>query len=331
MTRSFVVRGAVTLCVDIGATNIRVGLARGGQVLRVNERRLADLLLDYPGDVVSAIGEMISAVRAASPDVDQGPIGIGVPAIVREDGSLRVALSSGIPGGSVLRDRLTERLASEVVVDNDASLAALGEALYGAGQGEHHVALLTLGTNIGMGVVIDGRVYRGARGAAGEIGTVPLRLGPTEADRWQLVRARRQQVPQSAWPTDGYVWLEELYGGQALLDLWKKRSAAGNRDQVRTTERVLALAAAGDRVAADLVHEAVDGWAAAIATVGNVLDPGIVLIAGGIAADLGPHLESIRQAVGALMPGRAPRVEIAALGPLAGLIGAGAAARALAT
>ena len=105
-----------------------------------------------------------------------GPIGVGVPAIVLEGGSLRVNLSSGLPAGSTLRDSLSRRFATDVLVDNDASLAALGELLYGAGTGESSLALLTLGTNIGMGIVVDGRIYRGAHGAAGEIGMVPLRL-----------------------------------------------------------------------------------------------------------------------------------------------------------
>ena len=181
--------GDETLCADVGASNVRVGLADGGRVARLAERRIQDLLVEHPDDIVVAIAEMIAAMKALLPAgaAAAGPVGIGVPAIVSEDGSLRVGLRSGIPGGPALRQRLSQHLGTEVVVDNDASLAALGEAIFGAGQGERHIALLTLGTNIGMGVVVDERVYRGARGAAGEIGTVPVWLAPSDALRWELI------------------------------------------------------------------------------------------------------------------------------------------------
>ena len=110
--------------------------------------------------------------------------------------------------------------------------------------------------------------------------------------------------------------------------MWRARSHPNAGPGAASTGRVLQLAAAGDPVADELVQEAVRGWALAIATTANVLDPGIVLIAGGMAADLGPHLENLRAAVEGLMPGRSPRIGIASLGPLAGLIGAAAAARA---
>lgn len=318
-----------TVCVDIGASYVRVGLANGARVSHLVEHLIPDLLARYPGDIVDAVAELIASVRASAPagDARSSPIGVGVPAIVREDGSLRVGLISGIPGGSALRDRLSERFATEVVVDNDASLAAFGEALYGAGQGESNLVLLTLGTNIGMGIVVDGRIYRGARGGAGEIGTVPVRLGPSEVLRWAVVEAARRDNPQSSPPTDGYVWLEELYGGQALADTWRVLTDARVDDRASPAPRVLQLADAGDTVAGDLVPQAIEGWALGIATTAAILDPGIVLIGGGIAADIRPHLSDLRQAVQGLMPGRAPRVEIAALGPKAGLIGAAAAAR----
>jgi glucokinase len=318
-----------TLCADIGASYVRVGLVDGGRILRLVERPIPDLLAQYAGDIVFAVAELLGAMQASAPDNGgvPSPIGVGVPAIVREDGSLRVGLGSGIPAGGALRDRLSERFATEVVVDNDASLAALGETIYGAGRGERNLVLLTLGTNMGMGIVADGRIYRGARGGAGEIGTVPLRLHPSEALRWEVVNANRSGSPLSSQPAGGYVWLEELYGGQALADSWRALTAGGRVDRSSSAPRVLALAAGGDTVAGELVLEAIGGWALAIATTSGILDPGVVLIGGGIAADIRPHLGDLRQATKALMPGRAPRIEIATLGPRAGLIGAATAAR----
>ena len=320
-----------TLCADVGASNVRAGLAQGARVTHLVERRIPDLHAAYGGDMVLALAEVLAAVQASAaqgqapvPGRLAGPIGVGVPAIVLEGGSLRVSLSSGLPAGTVLRDRLSERFATRVVVDNDASLAALGELLYGAGIGESSLALLTLGTNIGMGIVVDGSIYRGARGAAGEIGTVPLRLGASP--RWDLIEERRRGSDQPP-PPDGYAWLEEVYGGQALGDAWRVAASAGASDNSLSMPRALQLATAGDEVARGIVAEAVQGWALAISTTCGVLDPSVVLLGGGMAADLAPYLDQLRDVVESFMPGRAPRIEMATLGPWAGLIGAAAAAR----
>ena len=232
--------------------------------------------------------------------------------------------SSGLPAGSTLRDSLSRRFATDVLVDNDASLAALGELLYGAGTGESSLALLTLGTNIGMGIVVDGRIYRGAHGAAGEIGMVPLRLN---SPRYGPLVEQRRRGPDERRPPDGYVWLEEAYGGQALADAWRMAVPTVEADSSLSMPRALQLATAGDEVAREIVGEAVEGWALAIATTCGVLDPSVVLLGGGIAADLGPYMDWLRDVVASFMPGRPPRIEMATLGPSAGLIGAAAAAR----
>jgi len=320
------------LCIDIGASHVRVGLADGARTAHVVERGIAELAREHHGDVVAAVGRLVEEVSVHAPAAWAGtlpPIGVGVATVVLGDGTLQVGLSAGVPAGGALRDRLSDRFGTDVVVDNDASLAALGEHLYGAGKGEADMAPLTLGTNLGMGVIAGGEVYRGAQGAAGEIGTVPLRLEASDRSRWDLVQTARREHPGAAYPPEGYVWLEELYGGAALKRAWRVRSAGaqGQGGPGGLSERIVALASAGDPVAAGIVDEAIGGWALAIATACGVLDPGALLIGGGIAADLGPHLGAVREAVQAFMPGRPVRVELAKLGPLAGLIGATATAR----
>jgi predicted NBD/HSP70 family sugar kinase len=317
------------LCVDVGASYVRVALADGSRVTQFVECRISELVTEFP-DIVLAIADLIERVLSAPPSAWGGklpPIGIGVPAIVFEDGTLRAGLSTGIPGGAALRDQISERIGTAVVVDNDAKMAALGESIYGAGKGERTVTLLTLGSNIGMGITVDGRIYRGAHGAAGEIGTVPVRLDKSDHLRWELVSAARQEHPGTLYPPGDFVGLEELYGGQALSNALRARKAASGLHESSTSTRVLQMAAAGDTIAHELVTEAIGGWALAIATISATLDPGVVLIGGGIAEDVGPFLDLLRRAVGELVPARAPRVEIASLASLAGLIGAGVAAR----
>jgi glucokinase len=324
-------RAEATLCADVGASNVRAGVAQGGRLVHLVERRIPDLLAAYSGDMVLAVGEVLLEAQAAMGEDGAphgagpiGPIGVGVPAIVLEGGSLRVGLSSGLPAGTTLRDSLSRRFATDVVVDNDASLAALGELLYGAGTGEDSLALLTLGTNIGMGIVVDGRIHRGAHGAAGEIGTIPLRLN---SPRHEALVEQRRRGPDEHPPPEGYVWLEEVYGGQALADAWRMAVPTAEADSSLSMPRALQLATSGDQVAREIVGEAIEGWGIAIATTCGVLDPSVVLLGGGIAADLGPYLDWLRGVVASFMPGRAPRIELATLGPSAGLIGAAAVAR----
>jgi predicted NBD/HSP70 family sugar kinase len=118
-----------TLCADVGASNVRAGVAEGARVTHLVERRTPDLHDAYGGDMVLALAEVLVAVQASAaqdrpPAAGHlgGPIGVGVPAIVLEGGSLRAGLSSGPPAGTVLRDRLSERFATPVVVENDARL-----------------------------------------------------------------------------------------------------------------------------------------------------------------------------------------------------------------
>jgi glucokinase len=318
------------IAVDIGASHVRVAVSDGPLLTEVVEDRVADLEARYDGDLIAAVEETIAKVAAVLPgDAGWFPaIGVGVASVVDEYGSLRAPLGRGIPPGTALRDRLAARFHTSVVVDNDASLAALGEAVHGVGQGEQDLVLITLGTNIGMGIVAGGTIYRGARGAAGEVGTLPVPLSAEDTRAWGRVRAERPSWAADSSAPDGYVWLEELYGGKALA---RALAEAQDRDAPATeptaADRVLLAAAAGDPSARAIVDRAIHAWAAAIATVCNVLDPGVVVLGGGISDDLPPFLPRLREEAARFLPQRCPPIEMSALGPVAGLIGAGVAAR----
>ena len=320
------------ICVDIGASHVRVAISRGAVLTDVVEHRVSDLEQTYDGDLISALEVTIGEVAAGMPGRADllPPIGVGVASIVDAVGSLRAPLGTGIPRGTELRDRLSARFGTQVVVDNDASLAALGEAVHGVGQGERDLVLITLGSNIGMGIVAGGVIYRGARGAAGEVGTLPVPLDPGETTTWGRVLAARARGTAQSAPPNGYVWLEELHGGMAMARSLADARAAGGGTRaahVPAIDRVLSAAAAGDGQAQPIVDEAVRGWALAIATVCGVLDPGLVVLGGGIIDDLPPFLPRLRQETSLFLPERCPPIELATLGTAAGLVGAGVAAR----
>ncbi|MGH9102374.1 MAG: ROK family protein, partial [Acidimicrobiales bacterium] len=152
-----------------------LGLDLGGS-------KLAAVAVDAAGQVVAEVRvptpataglveSMLAVVAELESVVGPAPLGVGMPALVSPDGTVRVAPHlpgfTGLRLGPVLSGRLGGR---RVVVENDATAAAAAEIALGAARGSRNVVLVTLGTGIGGGLVVDGNVVRGAHGFAGELG-----------------------------------------------------------------------------------------------------------------------------------------------------------------
>lgn len=191
--------------------------------------------------------------------------------------------------GFPLRERLGERFGASVVIDNDANTGALGEARFGAGRGHRHLLYVNVGTGIGAGVVLNGRLYRGADGLAGEIGHVTVaRNGRSCA-----------------------------CGKRGCLEAYASGRAIGGPEVTRA-------AAAGDASARGRLDDAARWLALALGGAANVLNPSALILGGGVSeagelllAPLRIHLATH------LMPGLpAPTVVRASLGYDAGVIGA---------
>ena len=224
--------------------------------------------------------------------------------------------------GFPVRAFLEDRFGVPVVVENDANSAAVGEHRAGAGVGVANLVLLTIGTGVGGGLILNGALHRGASGVAGELGHFTV----------------DSHGPRCIEGCAGRGHLDVIGSGSAL-------DAAARATAVRRPNSGLGRrAAAGDRVdgpaAVELARQG-DPWAkAAVAQVGrrlgravvtlvNVLDPELVLLSGGAAAAGELLLEPLTRVVRrrALAPGcDRVRIELAHLGPNAGLIGAAALA-----
>ena len=331
---------------DLGATYLRVALARDGELGPVTRRHTTELSVDpslgvTPG-IVEAMREVLRAesnpgAAGAATLVEPLAIGLGVPAVVDDAGAVHWSLDIGVPAGTVMRDAIQAAFGVPVAVDNDANLAVLGEHCQGAGRGTRNFILLTLGTNIGMGAVVDGQIFRGATGGAGEAGMllVPVEtIGPpTEPGGRRLVDAGRLGVGLSRAP-EGYAWIEELVGGGALAlaaESWMATEAravgslAGTTARKRPSARVFEQAVGGNPRAMELVDRAIEGWALMIANLIAVLDPDAIALSGGLVGDIPPFLDQLRQRATELsrVP---PRLIVAELGSRAGLVGAGIAA-----
>jgi glucokinase len=232
-----------------------------------------------------------------------------------------VLTSHHVPGWDAypLRDTLGDRLDAPVVLDNDANAAAFGEARFGAGRGHRHILYVNVGTGIGAGVILGGRLYHGQQGMAGEIGhvTVVLEGGPLcpcgkhgclEAVASGRAIGRRAREAVAGDPA----------GGARL------RALAGGAAEGIGAPQVFAAAAQGDPLAGRLVEETAGYLGLALGNAANLLDPSIIIVGGGV-GEAGDHLfDPLRAAVRRhLLPSiPAPQVVPAALGYDAGIAGA---------
>jgi glucokinase len=305
--------GPRVIAIDLGGTKLLAGvLDEEGVVVKRTVRPTQvgsqEQLLD---ELDGAIAELL--------EEDIRAIGVGLPSTIDQRRG-RAVSSVNIPlAGIDFRDHLTSRFGLPAAVENDANAAALAEHRLGAGRGTRHMIMLTLGTGIGGGLILDGKLYRGAVGAAGELGHITLELdGPP---------------CQGACPGRGH--LEALASGTATDKLAVEcaaehpegdlgRAAAEGRDV--DARLAVDLAAEGPGDARELLERVGFVIGTAIASYVNIFNPEVVVVGGGFARAGDLLFEPARKVVSerALPPGRdLVRIVPALLGPEAGLIGAG--------
>jgi predicted NBD/HSP70 family sugar kinase len=217
-----------------------------------------------------------------------------------------VAMAPNLPGWSRhgLVEAVREQLGTNVTFENDVNLAALAEREHGHGRNVDSFVFMAVGTGVGMALVIDGRLYRGAHGAAGEIAYLPLGVGdPRDPAN------RRRGAFEEAAAAAGVV--------RAGRDLGMPASI--------TAERIFTAARRGDAKARQVVDIEAQRLAMAIATVTPMLDPELVILGGGVGRNGDLLLEPIERELRRLVPFR-PRVVVSALGQDAVLQGAVATA-----
>jgi glucokinase len=233
------------------------------------------------------------------------PVGLGCPGVIDPRTGALVGETAHLPHWRDLpiAQRLAERTKCVTAVDNDANCAALAEAKVGAGRGGTVVLMITLGTGIGAGLVVNGRVHRGAHGGAGEIGHIPLGDGRLPC---------RCGVPNCVEPEASGSGLARQARAAGLGEL----DAAG----------VFALALRGDAQARAMVERFTDRLGAVIAIAVQTVDPEIVLIGGGVAQAGDALFAGVRRSFDHHVlesHRRRTRIVPAALGERAGVVGAG--------
>lgn len=285
---------------DLGGTDLKAAWLRGGEVAAF--ARVPSRISEGRQGPMRAMHDALEALGVREDDLDA--IGVGCPGVIDPDSGVLRGETAHLPHwlDFPLRAEVSEHFDLPVAADNDANAAALAEHAFGGGRGARSLVLVTLGTGIGCGIVLDGRIHRGAWGGAGEIGHVPLGDGALEC---------RCGVPGCVEPEAS---------GSGLV-----RAAAAAGLAAANAEEVFALAARGDATAARLLGRFSDRLGATLATVIAVLNPDRVLVGGGLSnagdALLEPLRESVRRyGLPSLVAGLT--IERAALGDRAGAIGA---------
>ena len=304
--------GKVLFGVDVGGTTVKLGcFDTEGNLLDKWEipTRTEDKGSNIIGDIAGSI-----LVKLAKDDIDKKDvvgIGIGVPGPVKSDGTVIMAANLGWRDVNVNKE-LEELTGIKVKTSNDANVAALGEMWRGGGQGYSNVVAVTLGTGVGGGIIVDGKIVNGSTGAGGEIGHIHLEDNESEA-----------------CGCGGHGCLEQYASATGVVRLAKKKLADSSKDSVLrdgevTAKDVWDAVKDGDELAKEVAEIYGEYLGKGLAAVADVVNPEVFVIGGGVSKAgrvlieyMEPHFDKY------VFPGaKGAKFALAKLGNDAGIYGA---------
>jgi len=311
--------------VDLGSTNLRVGLVRDdGKILRLLRGRAVQNGSQGAGSSVHQLASLVREVLA-SPEasaVSLDGLGIGVGGQVNRRGEIvgtngpRHQHWETVPFRRLAEQELQNVL--PVRVENDSKVAAWGEYLFGAGRGTDCMICLTIGTGVGGGIVLNGKLLHGASGLAGHLGFISVDMHGPRCPSGVVGCVERYASGTAMTSTTR----EALRSGRKseALDL-----AQGNIDAV-TSPMIFEAARHGDYLAKETVRNAAYALGVAIASLLHVFDPDVVVVGGGVAEQGDVFLDPVRRTVEELsmLNFAGTPIKAAELGNLAGVVGAAA-------
>ena len=257
--------------VDIGGTSVKIGLfSVDGELLDKWEitTRTDDGGAYILGDIAASVQAKMEEKSIAK--VDVLGVGMGVPGPVREDGTVIKCVNLGW-GVFNAADELGKLLDMKVKVGNDANMAALGEMWQGGGKGHENIVMVTLGTGVGGGIILNGKMLAGVNGAGGEIGHMTMDLAETDVCNC----GKRGCLEQYASAT-GIVRM----ANKALND--SDRPSKLREVQYISAKEIFDAAKSGDDLSMDLVDELGKKLGLAAAQIAAVVDPEVFVIGGGV-------------------------------------------------
>ena len=296
----------VRIGVDIGGTKANIGLIDSAGSI-VAKRKLLIPAMSGPRDVLSAVKDGVDRLllesRLSYSDVEF--CGVGVPGTVSADGRTAVKVPNLGWQRVQIADMFEELTGVFAGVIQDSRAAAWGEYVAGAGAGKQALICFTLGTGIGTGIVLDGSIYGGARGSAGEIGHNPA------VENGRACGCGKRGC------------LEKYAAGIGL-----RLTASETFGRPVEPPELFDMAGSGDTAAAGIIADAVELLGRAIVSAVNLLSPDCVLLSGGLSEQAGLFAEPLIRYIGehcyTTEDGGAPEIGMAKLGEDAPMVGAAA-------
>lgn len=282
--------------VDLGGTKILAGIANAeGQILASLEERTRH---GEDAPVLDQMAAMVGNLLAKVGGTDDRLLGlvIGIPSVVDPvSGLASLSPNLALPSDRSLVDLMSARISCPVAVENDVNLAAYAEAKSGAGRKERSLAFVSFGTGVGMGLVLNGELWRGEFGRAGEIGFMPVGA-----------------VPHGAAPLSENGLFEDAVGSRAIRERFVGDGG--------TVVDLFSAARSGTGKALDALDEIARSASIGLAAIHALFDPAVTVVGGGI----GSQQEFYQRLVKHLKP-LLPfdcRLEISHFGTTAGMVGA---------
>ena len=310
--------GPLTIGADLGGTKMLVGVVDEDREVRYESRGTSRGHTEE--QLIELIVREVTEAHEACPGAVA--IGLGLPCTIDFEHGIAIT-AVNLPFTDVpVRDLVQERVGLPVFLDNDANVAVLAEHLYGAGKGARNVVMITVGTGIGGGLVLNGEVFRGSTGAGAELGHVVLQL----------------DGPPCQGSCPGFGHAETLASGTALGAEGHKAAEASPDSALGGLlaqglevdgKAVTTAAIAGDEVARAAVEEIGRRIGATLSGFANIFDPDVMVVGGGVMAAGDLLLDPARREVEAraLPPMNRTPIAAAELGNDAGMIGAASMAR----
>ncbi len=268
--------------VDLGGTTVKIAFFDESGTL-LEKWEIPTVTEDGGKRILPDIARAVQMYLAKKqiPAEDVLGIGIGVPGPVLPDGTVNRCINLGW-GVFNIEKELQALTGFPVKAGNDATVAALGECWKGGGKGCDSMVLVTLGTGVGGGVVIGGKVVHGAHGAGGEIGHIVI--DPTETE---VCGCGNRGCAEQYCSATGVVRMAKRYLAQT-----EKSSSLRGKDPL-TCKDVFDAAAEEDPGAKEILEQVYDRMAYFVASVCNVIDPEVVVLGGGVSKAGQPLLEGI--------------------------------------
>lgn len=283
--------------IDLGGSHISGGIANiGGEILHKMKKKQSW------GDAADNLERVVRFIQEMQREAAKHPgkllgVALGVPGILDSRENL-VKLAPALDWRDFpLLEKLNARIDLPVLVENDVNLAAMGEHWFGAGQGVEHLVMIAIGTGIGAGVILDGKLYRGFRESSGEIGYLLPGL----------------QFLGNKYPNFGA--FESLASGKGIAERGQQRwseANGGSLTPIMGAEVVFKAAREHQPWAEKVINETIEYLTLALANISVTYDPELIIIGGGVAPSIAGSLPAIQERLRGVIP-FVPRIEVSKL------------------